>query len=42
MLRLEGVEEKVERIDRFTTLADAIESFNKPRQTPAGTKAEAR
>lgn len=41
MLRLEGVEEKVERIDRFTTLADAIDSFNKPRQTPAGTKEEA-
>ena len=30
MLRLEGVEEKVEGIDRFTTLADAIDSFNKP------------
>jgi MFS superfamily sulfate permease-like transporter len=42
MLRLEGVEEKVERIDRFTTLADAIESFNKPRQTPASPKKEAR
>jgi len=42
MLRLEGVEEKVERIDRFTTLADAIDRFNKPRQTPASTKEEAR
>ena len=27
MLRVEGVEEKVGRIDRFTTLADAIEGF---------------
>ena len=27
MLRLEGVEEKVGRIDRFTMLADAIDSF---------------
>src|SRR5258708_3954250 len=27
MLRVEGVEEKVGRIDRFTTLADAIEDF---------------
>jgi SulP family sulfate permease len=33
MLRLEGVEEKVGRIDRFTTLADAIE--NLPKETPA-------
>ncbi len=27
MLRLEGVEEKIGRIDRFTTLADAIDDF---------------
>jgi hypothetical protein len=27
MLRAEGVEEQVGRIDRFTTLADAIEGF---------------
>ena len=27
MLRLEGIEEKVGRIDRFTMLADAIEGF---------------
>ena len=27
MLRLEGVEEKVGRIDRFTTLADAIDDL---------------
>ena len=27
MLRIEGVEEKVSRIDRFTMLADAIEDF---------------
>ena len=27
MLRIEGVEERVGRIDRFTTLAEAIESF---------------
>jgi MFS superfamily sulfate permease-like transporter len=27
MLRVEGVEEKVGRVDRFTTLADAIEAF---------------
>jgi sulfate permease, SulP family len=29
MLRAEGVEKKVGRIDRFTTLADAIEDFQK-------------
>jgi MFS superfamily sulfate permease-like transporter len=29
MLRLEGVEEKVERINRYTNLADTIESFAK-------------
>ncbi len=29
MLRIEGVEEKTGRIDRFTTLAEAIESFRK-------------
>lgn len=29
MLRIEGVEEKVGRIDRFTMLADAIEDFQK-------------
>ncbi len=29
MLRLEGVEEKVGRIDRFTMLADAIDDFQK-------------
>jgi sulfate permease, SulP family len=28
MLRTEGVEEKVGRIDRFTMLADAVDSFN--------------
>jgi hypothetical protein len=27
MLRVEGVEKKAGRIDRFTTLADAIEDF---------------
>jgi SulP family sulfate permease len=27
MLRVEGVEEKTGRIDRFTTLAEAIEGF---------------
>ena len=27
MLRVEGVEEKVGRIDRFTMLADAIDAF---------------
>jgi len=27
MLRVEGVEEKAGRIDRFKTLADAIEDF---------------
>jgi len=27
MLRVEGVEEKVGRIDRFTTLAHAIDDF---------------
>jgi MFS superfamily sulfate permease-like transporter len=27
MLRLEGVEDRVGRIDRFTTLAEAIDSF---------------
>ena len=31
MLRVEGVEEKVGRIDRFTMLADAIEDFQKTR-----------
>jgi hypothetical protein len=31
MLRLEGVEEKVGRIDRFTTLADAIDDFRNGR-----------
>jgi MFS superfamily sulfate permease-like transporter len=30
MLRAEGVEEKVGRIDRFTTLAHAIDDFQKP------------
>ena len=30
MLRTEGVEEKVGRIDRFTMLADAIDDFQKP------------
>ena len=30
MLRLEGVEERVGRIDRFTTLADAIENLRNP------------
>ena len=41
ILRLEGVEEKVGRIDRFTTLADAIDSVqqdstvNPPAITPA-------
>jgi hypothetical protein len=29
MLRVEGVEKKAGRIDRFTTLADAIEDFQK-------------
>ena len=29
MLRLEGVEEKVERINRYTNLADTIDSFAK-------------
>ena len=29
MLRTEGVEEKVGRIDRFTMLADAIEAFQR-------------
>jgi MFS superfamily sulfate permease-like transporter len=29
MLRVEGVEDKVGRIDRFTTLADAIDSFQR-------------
>jgi hypothetical protein len=29
MLRVEGVERKAGRIDRFTTLADAIEDFEK-------------
>jgi MFS superfamily sulfate permease-like transporter len=28
MLRLEGVEEKIGRIDRFTTLADALDHFS--------------
>jgi hypothetical protein len=27
MLRVEGVEKKIGRIDRFTALADAIEDF---------------
>lgn len=31
MLRIEGVEEKVGRIDRFTMLADAIDEFNAPK-----------
>jgi high affinity sulfate transporter 1 len=35
MLRLEGVEEKIEGIDRLTTLADAIDSFNKPSHSVA-------
>jgi high affinity sulfate transporter 1 len=34
MLRVEGVEEKVGRIDRFTTLADAIDAFQKPAAAP--------
>lgn len=35
MLRVEGVEEKIGRIDRFTMLADAIESFqNEPPVKP--------
>ena len=34
MLRTEGVEEKVGRIDRFTMLADAIDDF----QNQAATK----
>ena len=29
MLRIEGVEDKVGRIDRFTSLAEAIEHFQK-------------
>jgi MFS superfamily sulfate permease-like transporter len=29
MLRVEGVEKKIGRIDRFTTLADAIDDFQK-------------
>jgi hypothetical protein len=29
LLRAEGLEEKVGRIDRFTTLADAIEDFQR-------------
>jgi MFS superfamily sulfate permease-like transporter len=29
MLRVEGVEKKAGRIDRFTTLADAIEDFQR-------------
>jgi hypothetical protein len=29
MLRVEGVEKKAGRIDGFTTLADAIEDFQK-------------
>jgi hypothetical protein len=33
MLRVEGVEEKIGRIDRFTTLADAIEDFKSERTT---------
>jgi len=35
MLRLEGVEEKVGRIDRFTTLAEAIEDFRGGEQSQA-------
>jgi MFS superfamily sulfate permease-like transporter len=35
MLRIEGVEEKVGRIDRFTMLADAIEDFQKSSAVPA-------
>ena len=34
LLRIEGVEEKVGRIDRFTTLADAVDHFQ---QSSAGT-----
>jgi MFS superfamily sulfate permease-like transporter len=34
MLRVEGVEEKVGRIDRFTSLAEAIEDFQKQPQNP--------
>ena len=37
MLRLEGVEEKVGRIDRFTTLAEAIEDFRGGEQSQAST-----
>jgi sulfate permease, SulP family len=29
MLRVEGVEKKIGRIDRFMTLADAIEDFQR-------------
>jgi hypothetical protein len=31
MLRVEGVEEKVGRIDRYTSLAEAIEIFSSNR-----------
>jgi sulfate permease, SulP family len=33
MLRVEGVDETVGRIDRFTSLAEAIEDFQKQPQT---------
>jgi MFS superfamily sulfate permease-like transporter len=35
MLRIEGMEEKVGRIDRFTMLADAIDDFQKTPPSPA-------
>lgn len=34
MLRVEGVEDKVGRVDRFTTLADAIENVANPASPP--------
>ena len=34
MLRVEGVEENVGRIDRFTSLAEAIEDFQKQPPDP--------
>jgi SulP family sulfate permease len=37
MLRLEGIEEKIGRIDRFTTLADAIDDFLNGKHSQAST-----
>jgi sulfate permease, SulP family len=37
MLRLEGIEERIGRIDRFTTLAAAIDDFDTTNPTPSPT-----